>query len=261
MVEIRSEDGTPIAYQRDGSGAPLVLAHGTGGSSARWGGILPALLQHFTVYTMDRRGRGMSGDSDTYSIEREFADVAAVVDSIGEPVYLLGHSYGAICSLQAALLTDNIRKLVLYEPPITIAGQQLYPPENIEPLEGLLVAGDREGVLAAFMMEINRMPAEQFALMRSLPSWPARVAAVHTLPRELRAQQAYQFEAARFMNMTTPTLLLLGGDSPPFYKTAVEAVHAALPDSRIVVLPGQQHIAMDTAPELFVREVVGFLTA
>src|SRR5215813_2457638 len=99
MEKILSKDGTPIAYQRSGAGAPLVLVHGTGGASVRWKPILPALEQHFTVYAVDRRGRGESGEAASYAIEREFEDVAAVVDSIGNEVNLLGHSFGAICAL------------------------------------------------------------------------------------------------------------------------------------------------------------------
>ena len=74
--------------------------------------------QRFTVYALDRRGRGGSEDAQPYTIEREFDDVAATVNAIGEPVNVLGHSYGALCALEAALRTDHIRKLVLYEPPI-----------------------------------------------------------------------------------------------------------------------------------------------
>ena len=92
-----------------------------------------------------------------------------------------------------------------------------------------------------------------------LTAWPARVAAAHTLPRELRAHEGYRFRAERFQRLKTPTLLLVGGDSPDFFKAAIATVNAALLNSRVLVLPGQQHIAMDTAPELFVSEVLAFL--
>ncbi|MEZ4523551.1 MAG: alpha/beta hydrolase [Thermomicrobiales bacterium] len=98
-----SKDGTPIAFECTGSGPPLVLVHGTAGSHERWAPILSALSAEFTVYAMDRRGRGASGDSEYYSIEREFEDVAAVVETLDEPVNVLGHSYGGTCALEAAL--------------------------------------------------------------------------------------------------------------------------------------------------------------
>jgi len=125
---VTSVDGTPIVYWRSGEGPPLVLVHGASADHSRWTPVLPAFEQRFTVYAVDRRGRGGSGDSDDYTIEREFEDVAAVVDSLGEPANLLGHSYGALCALEAALLTRNVRKLVLYEPGINVAGAEIYTP-------------------------------------------------------------------------------------------------------------------------------------
>lgn len=259
MEKITSPDGTPIAYSRSGVGPPLILVHGTGSASARWTPVRPVLEEHFSVYTVDRRGRGGSGDGNTYAIAREFEDIAAVVDAIGEPAHLLGHSFGGICALEAALLTRNIHKLVLYEPPLPLPGVPMYPEGFLDRLEGLLEAGDREGVLAAHYLENVGMTPGQVEEMKSSPAWPARVAAAHTLPRELRALERYTFEAERFKDVHTPTLLLLGGDSPHFVKAEVEAVDTALPNSRIAVMPGQQHIAMDTAPDLFVHEVLTFL--
>jgi len=261
METIHSKDGTPIAYQRSGAGSPLVLVHGTGGAHSRWTPILPALEKRFSVFAVDRRGRGESGDADIYAHAREFEDIAAVVNSLGESVYLLGHSFGAICSLEAALLTSNLHKLILYEPPIPVQGVHIYPEGVIDRLQALLDAGDREGVLTTFFREVVKMPSNEFDLFRASPAWPTRVAAAHTLPRELRVAERYQFDAKRFTDLAVPTLLLLGGDSPAFFGAAIDAVAAALPDSRTVVLPGQQHIAMDTAPELFAREVLAFLSA
>jgi pimeloyl-ACP methyl ester carboxylesterase len=260
MEKILSKDGTPIAYQRSGTGPPLVLVHGTGGAHARWIPILPAFEKQFTVYAVDRRGRGESVEAHAYAIEREFEDVAAVVDSIGDEVNLLGHSFGGLCALEAALLTPNLRKLIVYEPPLPVPGVTIFSEALINQLQALLDAGDRVGVLTTFMHEVVRMPAHELEFFQASPAFPARVAAAHTLPRELRAHETYHFEPERFKNLHVPTLLLLGGDSPPFFKAAIEMANAALPDSRIVILPGQQHIAMDTAPDLFVREVLAFLT-
>ncbi|MCZ7544560.1 MAG: alpha/beta fold hydrolase [Anaerolineae bacterium] len=117
MEKVRSQDGTPIAYHRNGEGPPLVLVHGAIASHARWAAITPALAQRYTVYAIDRRGRGESGDAESYAMAREFEDVAAVVDAIGEGVNLLGHSFGALCALEAALLTPHVRRLIAYEPP------------------------------------------------------------------------------------------------------------------------------------------------
>jgi pimeloyl-ACP methyl ester carboxylesterase len=260
MEKIRSKDGTPIAYQRSGAGAPLVLVHGTGGAYGRWRPILPALEKHFTVFAIDRRGRGESGEAKGYAIEREFEDVAAIVDSIGGEVNLLGHSYGGICSLEAALLTSHLSRLILYEPPLPIPGVPIYPEGTIERLQALLDGGDREGVITTFMREVVRTPPHELELFQASPAFAARVAAAHTLPRELRAHESYRFEPERFKHMNVPTLLLLGGDSPAFFKAAIDALDATLPNCQIVILPGQQHIAIDTAPDLFVQEVLAFLS-
>jgi pimeloyl-ACP methyl ester carboxylesterase len=258
LMKIKSKDGTEIAFARTGHGPPLVLVHGTTADHTRWAPILPALEKEFTVYAVDRRGRGGSGDAAGYAIEREFEDVAAVVDSIGEPVVLLGHSYGALCSLEASLRTSHLRKLVVYEPPIP-TGIELYPPGTVERLQKLLAEGDNAGVVSTFFSEIVRTPPADLSQLQKLPNWPARVAAAHTIPREMVSTVGYRFDAARFKAMKTPTLLLLGGASPPMFKAAIDAVHKALPSSRVVVLAGQQHTAMNTAPELFLREVLGFL--
>jgi pimeloyl-ACP methyl ester carboxylesterase len=211
------------------------------------------------VIAIDRRGRGESGDTAPYSLSREFEDVAAIAESIAQPVSLLGHSFGAICALESALLTANLHKLVLYEPPLPVEGARIYPTGVIQRLTSLLDAGDRAGVLTTFMKEVVRMPQSELELLRSSPTWPARVAAAHTLPRELAAHEAYRFHPNRFNTMRTPALLLLGGDSPDFFAAAIRTLEMALPNARVATLPRQQHIAMDTAPDLFVREVVAFL--
>src|SRR5262249_7035037 len=159
--------------------------HGTGSSGARWTPILPALAEHFTIYAIDRRGRGESGDSPNYAIEREFEDVACVVDSIQEPVYVLGHSYGAICALEAVRLTRGIRKLTLYEPPTPVEGVPIYAPGIIERLDSILAGGDLEGVATTFMKEVVRMPSHEVAAVQASPAWPDFVAAARTLPREV----------------------------------------------------------------------------
>jgi pimeloyl-ACP methyl ester carboxylesterase len=258
MQTITSKDGTVIAFARSGTGPPLVLVHGTTADHSRWKPLLPQLEAHFTVHAVDRRGRGGSGDAPRYAIEREFEDISAVVDGIGEPVLLLGHSYGAVCALEASLRTRNLRRLVLYEPPIRTTGP-LFPRGSVERLQALLDAGEPDGVVATFFREVVGAPEEEIRLLRSLPNWPARVAAAHTVSREMRINEDYRFEPARFSNMRVPTLLLLGGSSPAMFGAAVEAVRAALSDARVAVMPGQQHTAMNTAPELFLREVLSFL--
>lgn len=253
METVQSKDGTAIAYERSGEGPPLVLVHGGLATHVRWTPIIPALAQHFTVYAIDRRGRGGSGDSQPYALEREFEDIAAVVDSVGTEVNVLGHSHGALCALEAALLTPHMRGLIAYEPAAAPVRDDL-----LDRIQAALDAGDPEAAVITFVRDVVKMPAHELERWRSTPVFPARVAVAHTMPREFRAVENYQLQAERFQNLDLPVLLLLGGDSPAFFKTVTENWHAALPNSRIAVLPGQQHIAMDTAPDLFLREITEF---
>jgi len=259
MEHVTSKDGIPIAYERSGEGLPLVLIHGAAADHTRWTPILPKLEKHFTVYAVDRRGRGQSGDVEPYTIEREYEDVGAVVDSIPGPVNLLGHSYGALCSLEASLKTSNLRKLILYEPPIPTDVKKNYPPDAVDRMNSYLHVGEREKALLIFLEEIAGIPQKEINMLRSLPSWSSRVAAAHTIPREEASVGSYVLKPQRFSHMGIPTLLLLGGDSLPFYRAAIEILKKSIPNSRVVMMPGQRHAAMDTAPELFLSKVIGFL--
>jgi pimeloyl-ACP methyl ester carboxylesterase len=264
LQTVTSRDGTPIAYERCGEGPPLVLVHGTTADRLTWEPVLPELQKRFTVYAIDRRDRGESGDGDGagYDIEREFEDVVAVIDSIYGPTDLFGHSYGAICALEAALRSSQVRRLILYEGTFPVPkGTKLYPREALDKVQSELEAGDQEGALTTFYRAIVLMSPEEIDMMRSLPIWPARVALAPTIPREMRAFESYvsNFDPARLGNLRTPTLIMLGGDSPVSEKAAAEDLNTALPDSRIAVMPHQGHLAHRTAPGVFVREVVQFL--
>lgn len=258
LDHVTSDDGTTLAVWQRGSGPPLLLVHGTTADHSRWAPITPRLERHFTVHAMDRRGRGGSGDGPAYDIRREFEDVAAVVEAIDEPVFVLGHSYGALCSLGASLLTDRMARLVLYEPPIPTGSDQ-YPPGFPERMQAQLDDGDLEAALVGFFREVVRMPDHELSAYRQLPVWKVRVQLAPTVPREIVTSSDFTFVAREYAGMKTPTLLLLGGDSPPMFSMAIDVLREALPDNRVVVLPGQQHIAMDTDPDLFVTEVLSFL--
>ena len=257
METVVSSDGTRIAYWRSGSGTTLVLVHGTSANHTRWTSISPRFEEHFTVVALDRRGRGESGDGGEYAIAREFEDVAAVVNALEAPVILFGHSYGAMCALETALQTDRLAGLILYEPPYVV-DESLYAPGQLDRLDALLATGDREGMVSAFFTEVVGVPPEQMTIVRASPAWPGRVAAAHTIVRECRAEEAYRLPLDRLRHLSIPVLLLLGGDSPPFFGKARHVLEEGLPNIRTVVMPGQQHMAMDTGPDLVVKAVLNF---
>ena len=260
MLTTTSLDSTPIAFWRSGQGPPLLLVHGaTADHTTTWRFVLDTFAQRFTVYAMDRRGRGGSGDAAAYDLLREAEDVAAVIDAIGGRVHVLGHSFGALCALEAARLTPNLGRLILYEG-VPLRGAELYPAGLTDRLDALANAGDWEGVLVALYREVVEMPPEELELMRSDGvAWARRLSNAPRAPREIRTEEDYTFEPARFANTRAPTLLLVGGDSPPRELRNATGIAEALPDARVAILPGQQHVAMYTAPDLFVAEVVRFL--
>src|SRR5262249_42607270 len=156
MEIIRSKDGTPIAAWRSGVGAPLLLVHGTTGDHTGWASVSAALERHFTVWTLDRRGRGASGDAPAYALEREGEDIAAVMDAIGGEVHVLGPSFGGLCALEAALLTPHLGRLILYEPTI-LSGDPNRPGVSDAHLQALLDAGHSEEALLYFFGDIVKI--------------------------------------------------------------------------------------------------------
>ncbi len=263
-TRVASRDGTELGYWTTGQGPPLLLVHGTSGVHDRFAPLLPYLEPYFTVHAMDRRGRGASGDARTYALERELEDVAAVVESIadasGSPVDVYGHSYGGECAFGAALLTTSIRRLVLYEgwPPVT-PEKVVFPREVEERLDALVAAGRNEVALVTFMRDVVRVSEEELAAIRAQPSWQARVAATPTITREIRAFFGDRFDPARAASIAVPVLVLAGAESPVEIKDDPEAVAAALPDARVVVIEGQQHLADVLVPELFAQHLLAFL--
>jgi pimeloyl-ACP methyl ester carboxylesterase len=252
MPTVKSVDGTLIGYTRTGRGAPLVLVHGISADAERWAPVMQGLEEKYTVYAMDRRGRGMSGDHPSYALERELEDVAALVDAIGEPTFLFGHSYGGLCALHAMLGTKHVKKLVVYEPYAPVVAATEASAITLR-YEAMAASGERDAVVTTFLREIVQLTDAEVRSMRAHPSWAARLAAAHTIPRELRAAEQFAFDPSRFTDVRTPITMLVGQNSPEFLKDATARLHAVLPTSEVVVLEGQKHAAMSTAPSLFVR--------
>jgi pimeloyl-ACP methyl ester carboxylesterase len=259
---VESRDGTRIAYWTTGTGPPLVLVHGGPADHTRWAPLLPHLQPHATVHAMDRRGRGASGDGPEYHISREFEDVAAVIDAVGSQcdsrVDVYGHSFGAACALGAATLTSNVRRLAVYEPPVGPT-RDVYPPGLLERLDALLADGRGEELVETVFRSELDMSDEEFETFRSQPSWPSRVGAAHTIPRETRAELAGAFDIGRAPGITVPTLLLTGEQSVDFLKADIDHLAASLPDARVVTLEGQEHVADVLAPDMFSRHLLAFL--
>jgi pimeloyl-ACP methyl ester carboxylesterase len=251
-----SRDNTRIAFWRSGNGPSLLLVHGaTADHTTTWRHIQPRLEQLYTVYAMDRRGRGGSDDSPEYDLIREAEDIAAVIDSIGGQVDVLGHSFGALCALEAALITENLHRLILYEG-VPLVGNELFARGVVEKLQQLHDAGDMEGLLDMTYRSVAGMSRDEVDVLRSQPdAWAVRLRNAPTVPRELASTYRYVFDPARFERMSVPTTFIVGGDSPSRELSNAVGAAKALPDARVVILPGVQHLAMYTAPDIFVREL------
>jgi pimeloyl-ACP methyl ester carboxylesterase len=263
VTRVRSPDGTEIGYWTSGEGPPLVLVHGALGDHTRWDALRPYLEPHVTVHALDRRGRGASGDHPDYAIEREYEDVAAVIDAVAEssgtPVAVYCSSFGGVCAFGAAALTWNIRKLALYEAWPPVDPEAFRPPEGfMDRAEALLAAGRPEEALELAYRELVGLSAQEIAAMKGQPSWPARIAAAHTIPREERAFLATRFDPDAAAAIAVPTLLLVGTETRQ-WNTQAETVAAALPNARIEVLQGQGHVADLFAPEMVAERLLEFL--
>jgi len=260
---VRSRDGTEIAYHRGGVGPPLLLVHGSLGDHTRWDALRPWLEPFATVYAVDRRGRGASSDGREYAIEREYEDVAAVIDAIAHesdaPIDVYCSSFGGLCTFGAAQRTTNIARLALYE-----AWPPLHPDAFATPLplvlrmESLLAEGRASEALELAYAEIVGLNGDEIARLRAASSWSNRVAAAHTVPREIRAFASVSFDAAAAARITAPTLVLVGSESPQ-WRPEAEAVAAALPNARVAVLEGQGHAADVLAPERVAERLLAFL--
>lgn len=259
LRHVTSPDGVSIACQVEGDGPPLVMVHGA--SAGRWGWDLvrPHLQDRFTVWALDRRGRGDSGDADgdSYSAEAEFEDVAAVLREAGPDALLCGHSYGGLVAAGAATRVDRLPRVVLYEGP---TGGAWVDGAWIARFEAHLEADDREPALRALLTDVGGYTEEQIDAMAGTPAWEARLAACSTVPREFRAERDFRFEDLRLGDLRAPALLLVGSESPGWAHRSTAAYAEAIPDARVSTLEGQGHGAAASAPELVAAELRAFLS-
>lgn len=256
MLILNTPSGVTVSYDREGSGPPLVLVHGSfSDHRTNWEQIKATLAQRFEVCAMARRGRGETTPTTGHDVADEAEDVAALIESLDKPCDLLGHSYGAQVALAAAAnCPERIHRLVLYEPP----WPHLLREEQMKRFEASAEAGDWNGFATAFLREVLRMPATEIEVFRESETWSAILDDAEATLEDLHALLRHRFEPERFSNLCLPVLLQIGTESPrTSYVT--DALAEVLPDSRIEALSGQGHDAMTTAPNLYVASVLRFL--
>jgi len=248
MSVVTSKDGTPIAYERQGSGPPLILVdgalcHRTMGPMA---GLARRLAPHFTVYTYDRRGRGESGNTLPWAIDREVEDIAALIDKAGGSASLAGISSGAVLALEAAARGLPIPRLAIYEPPFIVDQTRDPVPDDFIPgLYRQLAEGNRNEVVRRFMRIVG-VPGIFVAMMRLFPNWGKLAAVAHTVPYDLTimdgTQRGRPLPRDRWAAVLAPCLVLDGGKSPPWMRNGCRAVSQLLARAGYRTLPGQTHM-------------------
>lgn len=245
LKHVASKDGTLIAVECVGEGPTLLIAHGGVGDRSRWTPLLADLAVDRRACAIDRRGRGGSGDTTDYGMHKEAEDIAAVAESFGAPVYVMGHSYGGVGAYEATFLTPSITALILYEAPfMDPVDRNLAVAEKVE---GLLAQDHPEDALIAFQTEIVGQSAEEISRMKARPGWPVLVETIKVHPRQMRALAAYRFDPDRMKTVTLPVLLLLGEDTgSPYLKQSMKVLADTFPHATLKVLAGQQHNAMDS---------------
>jgi len=232
---VTSKDGTRIAFDQYGAGAPIILVLGAFNERPTGVPLSQALAAHFTVFNYDRRGRGESSDTQPYSIEREIEDLDALITQAGGSACVFGYSSGAILALRAAAHGLAISQLALYDPPPTGAKAGTLVPQLTE-----LMSADRRGdAVELFQTEAVGIPAEIVARLRHAPFRPALENMAHTLVYESTILRA--LPDGLVASVQTPCLVIDAEKNPDVMHQAAQSLAEALPNGRYRLLEGQTH--------------------
>jgi pimeloyl-ACP methyl ester carboxylesterase len=256
---VHSADGTRIGFYRLGTGPAVVFVHGSISKNTDWMPVAKLLAGSFTCFVIDRRGRGRSGyGSGPYSIDRECEDIAAVAAVAGPGADLVGHSYGGICTLEAALRIP-VRRLAVYEPPLPVGGP--IAGQFLAPYKAAIERGDLDSAIEIGLANFTRISAADIAKLRASRGWPRICALATTWTRELEVMDSLNPDVERYRAIPCPVLLLEGSESPEHpLKDAARAL-AALPGVHLETLQGHDHVGIRTAPGIVASLIARFLAA
>ncbi|MES2940994.1 MAG: alpha/beta hydrolase [Pseudomonadota bacterium] len=261
--ELRSADGTRIAFSASGTGPAVILVDGAlcyrgmgpGDALAR------CLAGRFTVFQYDRRGRGQSGDAAPYAVQREIEDLDAVLQAAGGTAMLWGMSSGAVLALDAAAQLRGVQKVAVYEAPLIADASRPGTQDDWLAIRHAAAQGDRSEAVRRFLRSVG-LPGFAVAVMRLLPMWQRLKAVAHTLPYDgeivAGLQRGVPPDAARWAGITAPVLVTDGGRSPPWMRNGNAALAAALPGARYRTVEGLTH---NLKPAVLAPVLAGFFAA
>jgi pimeloyl-ACP methyl ester carboxylesterase len=242
---VRSLDGTEIAVETIGTGPALVLVDGAfcGRTFGPSRDLAKELEHEFAVSFYDRRGRGDSGDTAPYSVEREIEDLAAVLAHIGERPFVYGISSGAALALEGAAAGLPMERLATYEAPYTgISVVKGIAVNHRARLESLLQRGERGAMVSYFLVDMVGAPRFVPLMLRLMPKiWKQQKAVAHTLPYEAQVLNDFELPTDRISRIDIPVLVMVGGKAAPPMADAQARLAGTIPQARLEVLEGQTH--------------------
>ena len=248
MDKVISKDGTTIAYDRSGQGPALIFVTGAVANRSAVAPVAARLARRFTVFAYDRRGRGDSGDTAPYAVEREIDDLNAIIQAAGGSACVFGHSSGAVLALDAAnrLPPPAITNLAVYEPPILVDNSRAPLPDNYVARLNELVASGRRGEAVEYHLRTGiRIPEPFIAAMRQQPIWAEMEAVAPTLAYDgaivAGVTTGQPLPKGQWSAVTIPTLVMNGGKSPAMMASGAQALLAILPHAAHRLLPDQDH--------------------
>jgi pimeloyl-ACP methyl ester carboxylesterase len=254
-----SADGTPIAFERSGGGAPVVLIGGAFHDRCSHGGLATVLAPHFTAVSYDRRGRGNTGDTHPYAVQREIEDLTALIAGVGGRAGVFGHSSGAILALEAARAGAPIDRVAAYEPPYIPDGFPRPSADLAERLRTLIAEGRRDGAVALFQTEAIGMPAQVVEGFRHSEMWAGLVALAHTLPYDVEITGPGNIlPVQRLAGVAVPTLVIVGTASMPWMLPGTQVVADAIPGAHRLELEGENHGTPCAHPEVLLPVLLDF---
>jgi pimeloyl-ACP methyl ester carboxylesterase len=243
IQRVTSKDGTTIGFDRQGDGLPIILISGGSVDRTSNASLAANLASDLTAINYDRRGRGDSGDTLPYAIEREVEDIDAVVTAAGGSAYLYGSSSGAALGLIAAdvLGPDRITRLAMWEPPYFVDPSKGPPTDHIQQYDTMIAEGRPGDAAEYFMTKVVGMPADFVIFAKTQPWWANQVKIAPTLAYDGRIMNDYALPLDRAARVAVPTIVLAGGASFPFLPETAKALVKAFPNGTLQILEGQSH--------------------